>query len=637
MQANAVGDEAQADVELLVSEIVTNVLRHENSLVVNVDVSVDVDSAVTVTVTGGQSAPSAPLIHPADRLETCSASGRGLGILDSLASAWGTRRQHGKTAVWFTVTDVEGVAQPDVARQPDPVGPTPIGPPTSGEAVPPVADLASVAIVVTEVAAGPVVAAAPAITDAIASAGGTQPSAQPEIVASQAAITAEQAATDAATMTADAARSARAARAAAAALAADAVAVAAARTVDAVQSQADEVAWAVAAAASEAAATVSKSIAPGGDAEAARTAIRVGATVSAAAAAKAEQTAHAAVLVARAVAAAADAVAATTAAAADAMEHEVRDAAIAMRTLTAATAQQLATDTVERAAALALATHEAAAASERLHAAANLQLQQAGRHDRSVARALQTAMLTQLPESANLQMAARYLTAAEQDQVGGDWYDAVVRPTGSTVLVIGDVVGHDIAAAAMMGQLRNMLRALIWDRNEPPSAVVARLDRAIRDLRVNTMATLAVVSIEQSAPDQHAGARTLRWTNAGHPAPILIYTDGTAVALEDTTDILLGVLPDTDRRDHTHLVPPGATLLLYTDGLIETPVQDIDTGKERLLATLRTHHRLEPGELLDAVLADMVGEQKATDDVAVLAVRFQNTRVGGSSTASRCR
>ena len=115
-------------------------------------------------------------------------------------------------------------------------------------------------------------------------------------------------------------------------------------------------------------------------------------------------------------------------------------------------------------------------------------------------------------------MAARYLTAAEQDQVGGDWYDAVVLPTGATTLVIGDVIGHDISAAAMMGQLRNMLRALVWDRADAPSAVVARLDRAIRDLRINTMATLALVSIEEPTPAQPTGARRLRWTNAGHPA-----------------------------------------------------------------------------------------------------------------------
>lgn len=359
---------------------------------------------------------------------------------------------------------------------------------------------------------------------------------------------------------------------------------------------------------------VFKSIAPGGHAAAARTALEVKATVTAAAVAKAEQTAVAAVLVARAVAAAADAVAATTAAAADAIEVEVREAALAMRALTAATAQQLAANTVQRAAALALATQAAAAAADRLHAA---------QHDRTVAHALQKAMLTELPDSPSLQMAARYHAAAEQDQVGGDWYDAVALPSGATLVVIGDVIGHDIVAAATMGQLRNMLRTLAWDRDEAPSAIVTRLDRAMRGLRIDTMATIILLSIDAPDPDPNTGVRTVRWTNAGHPAPALLHRDGTAVLLDDSTDIVLGVRPDTPRRDLLYAVPPGATLVLYTDGLIETRTQDLRSGQERLLATLRTNHRLDPDELVDAVLAALVAE-RTMDDVAVIAVRFRD-------------
>src|SRR5664279_4806416 len=197
-------------------------------------------------------------------------------------------------------------------------------------------------------------------------------------------------------------------------------------------------------------------------------------------------------------------------------------------------------------------------------------------------------MLTQLPEPDKLQLAARYLTAAEHDQVGGDWYDALVLPDGSTTLVIGDVIGHDIVAAAVMGQLRNLLRALVWDRDEPPSAVVTRLDRAIRDLRINAIASMIVLSVEQRpVVEPTRSSTTVRWTNAGHPAPILIHADGTAVSLDDTTDLLLGVQPGTVRRDHALAVPLGATLLLYTDGLIETRTEGIDAGQQRLLHTLR--------------------------------------------------
>src|SRR5450631_2105477 len=593
LQANAVGDDMVGVVEVLVSEVVTNVIRHANASLADVEVELDVEvtvdaaHSVTVTVSGGASAPSIALVYPPGRPESSSESGRGLKMLDALAAAWGTRRENHKTVVWFTVRSLGGAAHGGTHAVSDAV---------VAEAV------------------------------AIATATEAELAAEPAVVAGLAAVTAEQAAAGAAVKTANAARSARVARAVAATLAAEAVAEAAARTVEAVQRQADELAVEVASAAAVAAATVSQSILPGGDAAAARAALQVGATVLSAAAAKSEETARAAVVVARAVAAAAAAVAATTAAAAAAMEHEVSDAAVAVQAVTVATAQQLASDTSERGAALALIASESAAASQRWQETNQLLLQ-AGRHDRTIALALQAAMLTQLPEPDELQLAARYLTAAEHDKVGGDWYDALVLPDRSTTLVIGDVIGHDILAAAAMGQLRNLLRALVWDRDERPSGVVTRLDRAIRDLRINTIASLIVVSVERRPALQSAGTSTdtitLRWTNAGHPAPILIHADGTAFALDDTSDLLLGVQPGTVRRDYSHAVPLGATLLLYTDGLIETRSEGIDAGQQRLLHALHNHHDLELDELLDAVLADMVGDQPG-DDVAVLAVRFHD-------------
>jgi serine phosphatase RsbU (regulator of sigma subunit) len=469
-------------------------------------------------------------------------------------------------------------------------------------------------------AASEAVAAAEATrADAVAAVADAQLSADPGTVALEAANTAGQAAVEAAARTADAARSARAARAAAAQVAAATVAESAARTVQAVQDHADELAVSLAGTAAAAAAAVAAAT-PDVDVEAAREAVRVGAAVVAAAALKAEETAQVAVQVARTVAAAAAAVAATTAAEAAAMEHEVLDAAVAVRAVTAETAHQLATETVDRAAAVATATRAAAVASERLREA-NRQLQRAGRHDRSVALALQAAMLTQLPEPANLQLAARYLTAAEQDQVGGDWYDALVLADGSTTLVIGDVVGHDIVAAAVMGQLRNVLRAFVWDRDEAPSAVVARLDRAIRDLHINTQATMIVVNVKARTDHPSGGRNLLTWTNAGHPAPILVHADGTAILLPAMSDVLLGVVPDRVRNDQNYLVPAGATLLLYTDGLIEHRSRGIDVGQQLLLDAVHAHHRLQPGDLLDAVISDMVGNRPA-DDVAVLAARF---------------
>jgi PAS domain S-box-containing protein len=253
----------------------------------------------------------------------------------------------------------------------------------------------------------------------------------------------------------------------------------------------------------------------------------------------------------------------------------------------------------------------------RLHDA-NVRLARIASHHRDIAHALQEAMLTTLPRTEDLELAARYRTATGDDQVGGDWYDAVVLPSGATTVVIGDVVGHDIAAAARMGQLRNMLRAFAWDRGERPAAAVARLDRAIRDLQPDTLATLLVATVESRSG---SASRALRWTNAGHPPPALLLPDGSARFLDGPPDVFLGVDADTRRHDHCTELAEGTTVLLYTDGLVETRDTDIDCRLEELLTVLRRLSGLPLEVLLDQVLAEMVGEQRG-DDVALLGVRL---------------
>ena len=596
LQAACVSDAVHDDAELLVSELMTNVVCHQDAGTMIVEVSIDLAGSATVSVTGGFGDLSPALVNAPALPDHTREGGRGLFIVDSLASAWGTRRKDGRTTVWFTLGD---------ARADD----------GSDEAATATA---------TEDA---IIAAAAAVlvqAEAVVAATVAQLTAEPDAAAVRAAATTEQAALDAATRTAVTASRARAATAAAAKAAADSVGAAAARAVIAVQAHADAVAAAVAEAATEAARIASVSIPPGGDAEAAQTAREVAARVASSADVAAAETAHAALLVAREVRDTAAAVARTTANAAAALQDEVLDAAAAVRAVTSMTARELAADTVERRAAMALAARDAVAASDatsqRLHAA-NRRLRRAGLHDRVVAVALQEAMLSRLPETQDLVLAARYLTAAHEDQIGGDWYDALVLATGTTSLVIGDVIGHDIAAAATMGQLRNVLRALIWDRNEAPALVVARLDHAIRELHIDTIATMVLVNVDPPLATEPTSVATLRWANAGHPAPVLIDADGDAIALDTRNDILLGVQPNAVRHDHSHSVPPGATLLLYTDGLVETRAHSIDFGQRRLLDSVRAHYQLDPGDLLDAIISDMVGDQPA-DDVAVLAARF---------------
>ena len=134
-------------------------------------------------------------------------------------------------------------------------------------------------------------------------------------------------------------------------------------------------------------------------------------------------------------------------------------------------------------------THTAAAAlyaRTRELVRRNRELALQASRDRTVSQILQEAMLTELPDPHDLHLVARYVADTDTDQVGGDWYDAAVLPAGATMVAVGDVIGHDISAAASMGQLRGLLRAVAWDREEPPSMVLARVERGMSGLHVDT-------------------------------------------------------------------------------------------------------------------------------------------------------
>lgn len=245
---------------------------------------------------------------------------------------------------------------------------------------------------------------------------------------------------------------------------------------------------------------------------------------------------------------------------------------------------------------------------------------QAGR-DRTVSRILQNAMLTELPEPRHLHLAARYVANVETDQVGGDWYDAAVLPNGATMIAVGDVVGHDITAAAGMGQLRGLLRAVAWDRQEPPSAVLARVERAMSGLRIDTLATAIFGRIEPTEAD---GLRRLRWSNAGHPPPLLVSKGGTVEVLETRNDLPLGAGLGLSRVDHVHPLTPGSILILYTDGLVERRDRPPDEGIRQLADALGRHHRLPLEGLLDEIITEVAGSAP-DDDIAVLAVSIDPT------------
>jgi PAS domain S-box-containing protein len=237
---------------------------------------------------------------------------------------------------------------------------------------------------------------------------------------------------------------------------------------------------------------------------------------------------------------------------------------------------------------------------------------------RALAETLQRSMLTAPPEPADTEIVVRYVPAAAGAEVGGDWYDAFLQSDGCTVLAIGDVVGHDSRAAAAMGQVRGLLRGISYSSSDSPAGVLQQLDRALRGLALDTMATCLVARLERG--DDGAGT-TLRWSNAGHLPPALLAPDGTVTLLGDgPVDLLLGVAPDIPRTDRAAVLEPGATVLLYTDGLVERRDRDLDAGTAELTEVLRRCAGLPLAGLCDRVL-ERLFLPDAEDDVAVLAVR----------------
>ncbi|WP_328877094.1 SpoIIE family protein phosphatase [Streptomyces sp. NBC_00299] len=236
---------------------------------------------------------------------------------------------------------------------------------------------------------------------------------------------------------------------------------------------------------------------------------------------------------------------------------------------------------------------------------------------RKVAETMQRHLLPQLPVLPGLEMTARYVPAPDASSVGGDWYDAFALADHAHALAIGDVVGHDLDAAAGMAQVRNMLRAFAWSHPEAaPSAVVTQLDEAVMHIAEVPMVTMILARLTLGDD----ALWRLRWTNAGHPPPLLITHDGQTRYLDEAHGILLGTGVTRPRPDAVTVLPHQATLLLYTDGLVESPHHSIDDGLDRL----RRHAASLAHRPLDSfcdLLLDLVRPSDNDDDVAMIALR----------------
>ncbi|WP_326701336.1 SpoIIE family protein phosphatase [Streptomyces sp. NBC_01754] len=232
------------------------------------------------------------------------------------------------------------------------------------------------------------------------------------------------------------------------------------------------------------------------------------------------------------------------------------------------------------------------------------------------AEQLQLSLLPDLANLGHLRLLARYVAAREEAEVGGDWYDAFRLPDDSVVLAIGDVVGHDLTAAVRMGQLRNMLRALAYDSEDDPGGVMSRLDKVMQGLTNIELVTAVVARIE-TPPGQ---AWRLHWTNAGHPPPLLAQPNGRVLLLEGGLAPILGVDPGLRRETVSITLPSGSTLLLYTDGLIERPGEDIGRGLTRLRQHAAALAR-EPLSVFRDELLTRMSDDVQHDDIAVVALR----------------
>ncbi|MBW8705807.1 Phosphoserine phosphatase RsbP [Streptomyces sp. MBT84] len=248
----------------------------------------------------------------------------------------------------------------------------------------------------------------------------------------------------------------------------------------------------------------------------------------------------------------------------------------------------------------------------------NEELRQAHARERRVALALQEAMLHTPDLARHPDIAVRYLPAAGSLNVCGDWYDVVDLPADRFTVSVGDVVGHGLTAATVMGMLRSAQSAATRTARGPAQALEV-LGLYARSIEGALATTTVQVLVE-------CHSHLLIYSSAGHPPPVLLHSDGSCDLLEQATDPPLGTrLEHVPRPQATTSYTPGDTLILYTDGLIERRGEDIDAGLARLTSVLATCTRFGAEHLADALLARLDLTSGAGDDIAMVIVRLDAT------------
>ncbi|MDL5157453.1 SpoIIE family protein phosphatase [Actinomycetospora termitidis] len=238
--------------------------------------------------------------------------------------------------------------------------------------------------------------------------------------------------------------------------------------------------------------------------------------------------------------------------------------------------------------------------------------------EHGAAETLQRSLLPAVPEVPGLTVASRYLAATDGAQVGGDWYDLLPLPDGAVGIAVGDVVGHDLRAAAAMGELRGVLRSYAWE-GLGPDAVIDRCNDLVQGMHMAAMATAVFGRLERPADGE---GWILGYCNAGHPPPLLRRNDGSVELLTGNLSPLIGATRAAERDCTEVLLQAGDLLVLHTDGLIEAPGLDPDERTDLLVRTLAEQDDVDDADAICDRILEVMGAEGLRDDAVLLAIRL---------------
>ena len=232
--------------------------------------------------------------------------------------------------------------------------------------------------------------------------------------------------------------------------------------------------------------------------------------------------------------------------------------------------------------------------------------------EHAIVTMLQDAMRPDPPAVPSVEIAARYLPAGRFTTVGGDWFDAFAVDDDRLIVVVGDIAGHGIGAAAAMAQVRNAIRGCAFAGLDP-----GRILETVGTMLVQTSAGLSATCVVGSLS---SSTHVLTWASAGHPPPLVSHAGGDTGFLPDRPGPPLP-FPGAQYREHTHLLPPSSSLILYTDGLVERRDEPIDVGLNRLRALAEGHGGESVQRLANLLIEQLLRGTTPDDDVCVLVVR----------------